>query len=88
MTKKIILINEETQETVTVPFLHETRKALGFRTDEENVWIPRSQGYQINLMTKKANDIIVAQKIEFEQVYTIMVLNNWIWNLKQISFKA
>lgn len=86
-TKKIILINKETEEHIIYPFVHETRNAIGFQAKNETVWIPLSQASTMNMMTKKANEVCQKVGIEKSEVYTIVTVENWIWEAKAITFK-
>lgn len=87
-TKKLILINRETREQVVYPFMHETRKAIGFQTKKgKTVWLPRSQASTMNMMTKVAKEICKKAGIKKSEVYTIVHVKNWIWEAKAITFK-
>lgn len=88
MNKKLIVINKETKEQVIFPFVHETRKAISFQASNgEIIWLPRSQATTMNMMTKKAKEICEKAGIEKSTVYTIVTVENWIWETKAITFK-
>jgi len=85
MEKKIILRNMETGVTVKLPFLHETRRALGVGDQEDPIWLPKSQLRSHNMMYLSEEDREMIKDLG-ETVHSCYLYGvpMWLWRAKSI----
>jgi len=85
MMRKAILRNKKTGETRVLPFVHETRKAIGVGSEVDPMWIPLSQVTSRNMMYLSEEERkMLADLGETVRSCYLYEVEDWIWRVKDL----
>lgn len=84
--KKIIMINDETKQTIIAEYVTETPLAIATKINQETIWLPKSQLHSQNMMylTPEQKEVLDKNELTVHNSYIITV-SNWIWTVKKLN---